>query len=325
MNDGVPPALRAKQSPRTPGESSRPWPASSVALILGVAALSACSADGSRPDPATLPRPVASGPAGRIVAVGDLHGDVDASLSVLRLAGLVDDQGHWAGGTTTLVQTGDTTDRGPSSRGVLELMIRLEQEAPAAGGRVLALLGNHEAMNLTGDWRYVSPQDLADFGGEEARREALSPSADLGRWLRARDTAVQLDDVVFVHGGLRPEWARLGAEGVSRAVRDALLGTGPPTVLGVEGPLWYRGYMMAPEPLACGELSQALTAMGARRMVVGHTTQRSGKIASRCNGQILAIDTGISAHYGGHIAALELADGDARALYPDGPVDLPDP
>lgn len=294
--------------------------------LLAVAALVACGAAETSPVP-VAPAGVASAPLppARLVAVGDLHGDVDAALATLRLAGLVDATGAWVGGGATLVQTGDTTDRGPSSKGVVELLMRLQEQAEAAGGRVVPLLGNHEVMNLVGDWRYVSPEDLADFGGAEARRAALSPQADLGRWLRARDTVARIDGVVFVHGGVRPTWAALGAEGISQAVRDALAGQASPEILGDEGPLWYRGYMQAPEPIACAELSQALTALGARRMVVGHTTQRSGRVTPRCGGQLLAIDTGISAHYGGNLAALELVGGDARALYPAGAEDLPDP
>ncbi|MCK6525166.1 metallophosphatase, partial [Myxococcota bacterium] len=60
-------------------------------------------------------------------------------------------------------------------------------------------------------------------------------------------------------------------------------------------------------------------------MVVGHTTQRSGEVATRCGGALLGIDTGISSHYGGHLAAVELKKGDAWAIYPTGPKDLQDP
>jgi len=259
------------------------------------------------------------------VAVGDLHGDTDATLAVLQLAGVVDAQGHWSGGQATLVQTGDMLDRGLSSKGVVALLQRLQAEAPASGGQVVVLLGNHEAMNLQGDWRYVSPEDLNEFGGEQARREALSAQGALGSWLRQRDAATRIGDTVFVHGGLRPAWAAMGTSAVSAQVRAALDGAGSPMVLGPEGPLWYRGYVQEPEVLACKELGEALTALGARRMVVGHTTQRNGRILSRCGGQLLAIDTGISAHYGRNLAALELRSGDAWGLYPAGPEDLPDP
>jgi len=309
------------QTPRPP-TASHGAGAFIVTLLLALTA-TACSAGTA--NPSVPPRAVGAGPAGRVVAIGDLHADVGAALDTLRLAGLVDAHGDWSGGHATLVQTGDLMDRGPRSLGLVKLMRSLSDQAAAAGGRVICLLGNHEAMNLRGDWRYVSPADVAEFGGVKARQAALLPAGDVGAWLRGRDSAVQIDNVVFVHGGLRPQWAAMGVDAISNGVRSALLRQSSPTILGEEGPLWYRGYLLEPEPLACAELSQALTALGARRMVVGHTTQDSGKIISRCGGQLLGIDTGISTYYGRHIAALDLVDGDARALYPSGPEDLPDP
>ena len=291
-------------------------------------AMSACQpepAEGGAPPPAS--DPPEQPPAKRIVAIGDLHADLDNAHAALKLAGLLDDELRWSGGQTVLVQTGDQTDRGPDSRQVLALLDRLEEEAAAAGGQVIVLLGNHEVMNLTGDWRYVSPGDVATYGGEAARRAAFSAEGEAGRWLHQRDAVAQVDGVVFVHGGVSARYAAAegGAAGLSDWVRRALAGQAPDEVLGPEGPLWYRGYLQAPEPVACAELEVALEALGAERMVMGHTTQRSGKIASRCEGRLLGIDTGISDHYGGHLAALEIIGGDAAALYPDGRVDLPDP
>lgn len=271
------------------------------------------------------PPAVTGAPPRHLVAVGDLHGDIENAIAVLRLAGVTDAQGRWTGGETVLVQTGDIVDRGPDSKAVVELLIALQSEAAAAGGAVYPLLGNHEVMNMTGDWRYVSEEDIGRFGSEAARKEAFSASGALGAWLRQRDAVLRLGGVIFVHGGVSEAFASRGAAGLSAAVRAAIDGQGPPDVLGPEGPLWYRGYALNDEPLACAELGRALPALGATRMVVGHTTQRSGKILSRCDGQLLAIDTGISAHYGAHLAALELRDGDAFALYPTATVDLPDP
>ena len=102
-------------------------------------------------------------PVHRIVAVGDLHGDFSAWRDIAKAAGIVDDGGHWAGGATVLVQTGDIVDRGPDSLKLIDEMMRLQREAPKAGGKVVTLVGNHEAMNLTGDLRYVSPGDFAAF------------------------------------------------------------------------------------------------------------------------------------------------------------------
>lgn len=260
----------------------------------------------------------------RVVAVGDLHGDLGGALRTLHLAGVVNDSGHWSGGQDTLVQTGDTTDRGPDSRAVMDLLRRLQQEATAQGGRVVCLLGNHEVMNLQGDWRYVDPGDIRAFGSEEARREAFSPGGAHGDWLRSLDVATRVGDTVFVHGGLAPTWARLGLDELNRTAREALHSR-EATILGPTGPVWFRGYVQEPEAKACPALQASLDALGARRMVVGHTTQRSGEILTRCHGRLHAIDTGIAAHYGSRLSAWEEVDGDARALYPSGPTDLEDP
>ncbi|MGH9556368.1 MAG: metallophosphoesterase [Terriglobales bacterium] len=108
----------------------------------------------------------------RIVAVGDVHGDFDALLGILRTAGVVDENLQWTGGKTVLVQTGDILDRGPRSRSVMDLLMMLEKQATKGGGRVLVLLGNHEVMNMMGDLRYVSPQEYAAFADvkSEGRR-----------------------------------------------------------------------------------------------------------------------------------------------------------
>jgi hypothetical protein len=259
------------------------------------------------------------------VAIGDLHGDLDASLKVLQMTGLVDEDGRWSGGRTILVQTGDTTDRGPDSKQVIELLIRLSDEAETSGGDVVALLGNHEVMNMTGDLRYVHPGDVAAFGSPEARRAAFAPTGSPGTWLRARDVAAKVGDTVFVHGGVSPSWALKGLDVINRTARSAIDADPRAAILGAEGPLWLRDYLQAPESIACPMLADALEDLGAVRMVVGHTTQRTGRVAVRCDGALLGIDTGISAHYGGNLAAVQIDGGNAMALYPSGPVDLPDP
>ncbi|MBX2803085.1 MAG: metallophosphoesterase [Myxococcales bacterium] len=261
----------------------------------------------------------------RVVAVGDLHGDHDNALAVLRLAGVVDEAGRWSGGDTVLVQTGDVTDRGPDSRRVMALLRGLQGQAIEAGGRVEVLLGNHEAMNLQGDWRYVHPDDVADYGGVPQRRAALAATGPDGTWLRGLDAVTRVQGVAFAHGGITEEAAAVGVEGLNRLVRAALAEPQPVGVLGPEGPLWYRGYVQEPETVACPRLRRALEQLDSQRMVVGHTTRRDGRIQTRCDGALTVIDIGIAEHYGGNLGAWELRGGDARALYPSGPVDLADP
>lgn len=270
------------------------------------------------PVPEALPQPA------RVVAVGDLHGDLDNALAVLKLAGITDDEGHWVGGQTVFVQTGDVTDRGPDSGALIDLLTRLVGEAEAAGGSVVPLLGNHEVMNLVGDWRYVDPGDVAAYGGIEQRKDAYSPGGTHGRWLRERDVVGRVGDAVFVHGGVTPAFAALGIDRINDQARSAIA-AGSGAVLESDGPLWFRDYVNAPESAACPPLEQAVRSLGATRMVVGHTTRRDGKVEARCGGRLLVIDIGIADHYGANLGAIEIVDGDARALYPSGPVDLPDP
>lgn len=106
----------------------------------------------------------------RVVAIGDVHGDYEHFVEMLRSAGLVDAGNNWAGGKAHLVQLGDLLDRGPDSRRLMDLLMELENQAEKAGGRVHALIGNHEAMNLLGDLRYVAPGDYEAFRGSGSER-----------------------------------------------------------------------------------------------------------------------------------------------------------
>lgn len=111
---------------------------------------------------------------GRVVAIGDVHGDYDAFVAILRQAGLLDARLRWSGGNATLVQTGDFLDRGPKPREVMDLLISLEKQAAKKGGRLVVLLGNHEMMNLIGDLRYLTPENYAAF----ADKNSLKRQAD---------------------------------------------------------------------------------------------------------------------------------------------------
>src|SRR5580658_1823284 len=92
----------------------------------------------------------------RLVAIGDLHGDLDHTRRALRLTGAIDAKDQWAGGSLVVVQTGDEIDRGDDDREILDSVERWEAQAKATGGEFIALLGNHELMNAALDFRYVT-------------------------------------------------------------------------------------------------------------------------------------------------------------------------
>lgn len=143
---------------------------------------------------ATIAAPARAQASPRIVAVGDLHGDYEAYRAILGAADLIDARGRWTGGDAVFVQTGDIVDRGPDSLKVIRDLGRLKRQARRAGGRVVTLVGNHEAMNITGDLRYVHPGEYAAFADEssERRRERLYQAnrAAIEASYRARDPAM---------------------------------------------------------------------------------------------------------------------------------------
>ncbi|MBT8132628.1 MAG: metallophosphoesterase, partial [Gammaproteobacteria bacterium] len=115
----------------------------------------------------------------------------------LRQVQIIDSELNWIARDTHLVSVGDLLDRGPDSRKVMDLLIRLQQEAPVDGGYVHVLMGNHELMNLSGDLRYVSQAEFVAFANEEPpgeREEALNKftaenyPTDSGEAIPAKDT-----------------------------------------------------------------------------------------------------------------------------------------
>ena len=175
----------------------------------------------------------------RVVAFGDVHGAYTDWTAMLGELGVVDADLNWSGGTTHLVSLGDLIDRGPGSRKVVELLMKLDAQAEQSGGAVHMVLGNHEVMVMTGDLRYVSPAEFAAFSGDEtqadrdalyaqyrafnpggeeavvrqtfdeqfpagfvALRKAFSQDGALGSWLVKQPFVVRVNDKVYMHGGI---------------------------------------------------------------------------------------------------------------------------
>jgi hypothetical protein len=153
---------------------------------LVVAALVAASPSFASAPPSQQPQ--------RIVAVGDLHGDFSVWRDIAGAAGIEGPDGHWAGGRTILVQVGDVVDREPDSLKIIHDLMRLQKEAPKQGGKVITLVGNHEAMNVIGDLRYTVPADFAAYAtpGSAALRERLyqARKTEVEARYRAKDPAM---------------------------------------------------------------------------------------------------------------------------------------
>ncbi len=111
----------------------------------------------------------------RLVAVGDIHGAFNGVREILRKVELIDQKDRWVGGDAILVQTGDFLDRGPGVAKVARLLMDLQQQAPADGGKVIVLLGNHEILNVLGELRDVTKYILRNFvDGHSEKRLTVS-------------------------------------------------------------------------------------------------------------------------------------------------------
>ncbi len=126
----------------------------------------------------------------RIVALGDIHGYAPGLEEILRKTGVIDTENHWAGGDTVLVQVGDLLDRGPEVRRVLDLMMRLQHEAPLAGGKVVVLLGNHEIVNLIGERKYIITDTYTEFIDDRSEKRRKQGWKDFKRHVRRRSAAL---------------------------------------------------------------------------------------------------------------------------------------
>jgi hypothetical protein len=287
---------------------------------------------------------------GRIVAIGDLHGNHAGFKRILREAGILDAGGHWCALDTHLVQLGDILGRGGEPGKIFKLLKRLEEEAPAFGSRVHVLLGNHEAMSMSGlilyntieEFRDLTEQDLLGLGaqcvqdgklakrldilGAKEFRAALSPRGKLGSWLLGHDSAVSINGQLFVHGGLNRAHGFMPLEELNDRVRTELSDDGAPragedVMLRRDGPHWNRDYTLRASDDRGAELREVLDYHGCERMVVGHTPtsvidrSQPGCILPLYGERLYCIDTGIGKTYGEKLSALNLERGTASALY----------
>jgi hypothetical protein len=269
----------------------------------------------------------------RLVAIGDLHGDLEAARRALRLAGAMDEGDRWIGGNLFVVQLGDILDRGDDAMEILELLDDLGEQARASGGEVHLLNGNHELMNVKLDMRYVSVGGFTDFLPGEKRDPAAATAQDVVDGIGDRILAIRpggstalrfaernvitiVGDTVFAHGGVLPHIVDYGVERLNQETRRWIRGDDPcppEPLFGGDGPIWSRHYSEEPDDEDCRLLEATLEGLGAQRMVVGHTVQDEG-ISPACGGRVWRVDVGMAEHYGGQAAVFELWNNETRII-----------
>ncbi len=241
---------------------------------------------------------------------GDLHADHYTFRNMLIDLRIIDRNGRMVAKDIYIVQIGDVLDgkaRGYhehaiGEEAILDLLDSLAEQAPALGSRVFCLIGNHEFMNFTGDFRYVSPGDMTKSGGEEARLEKYSPGGVLARRMACSRIAIlNIDGLLFVHGGINKNIAgelkdnpRM-VDSINRKLKDFLeknVSQGDPDIkrffIDKDSLLWDR--TLGSDSIEC----EKILSLG--HIIVGHTVQP--KINSKCDRKIWRVDTGISQAFG---------------------------
>lgn len=281
----------------------------------------------------------------RLVAVGDLHGDLNQTLSILRLTKLIDVHKHWIGGDTILVQVGDVLDVGPQDIDIVRLFMKLSKQAEAAGGSVVQLLGNHEIRNLRGDFSAVNEDVLASQGGSEGRMKLLSMSNPVGQYLRTRNAIFHHGHFLFMHGGFSTDTVSLitsldKVPVFNNALRAALTTGNVTTEMAREGLNLNEGEDVAVKNpilvrsilhVKCAELRKVLAKhfSSIHTVVVGHVPHDADDFDHwyLCDGALVDIDFGMSTWKKGQkgaVAALQIfEENNTMTLVHDDSVILP--
>lgn len=245
----------------------------------------------------------------KLAALSDPHGQYDLLVQLLQAHRIIDAESNWAYGSGHLVVTGDVFDRGHRVSEIFWLLYTLEQQARSAGGRLHFLLGNHEFMVLRGDLRYLHdkyPRAARLLGSDYTA--LYDEHSVIGRWLRSKRTLLRIDDTLFVHGGIAPDFGTTGIDLTELNARYrasiGIQGSRLHTELALAdlhdeaSPIWYRGYFDDPA-LRPAHIDAIAQRFGVKQIVVGHTSLPA--VASWHDGRVISIDSSIKQGQSGEL------------------------
>lgn len=268
-------------------------------------------------------------PTPRVVVIGDVHGDLGRLIQCLYSTKVLNENGEWIAepANTIVVQLGDQVDgrsRGPGVNDwdrvpdteVMMYMDKLDRTARLRGGRVISLIGNHEIMNVFGDFTYVSEKYITPL-----REKQFRPGGRFAQLLSKRCVVVKIGSLLFAHGGILPHHL-VATNGdihmynvlIRKFLRNESMTveerhTLHDNVIGDSGLLWTRTYMdLMSKPESMHEvLSYVLSNTNTKVMCIGHNTVSS--ITGIAGGRLWFVDAGLSRSYGGDIfQVLEILD-----------------
>jgi hypothetical protein len=248
-----------------------------------------------------------------IIAIGDVHGDYEATVESLRITNVINHKLDWTGKNNILIQMGDILDRGgrnnsygdeDSELKIIYLFQRLKKQAQKEGGDVVCLIGNHELMNLQGICDYCSKLGIKRFGNVKNRVKFYKPGNKMAISMTKLFKAIyKIGPWLFVHGGIRSLLSKkYTVDYINNLMNRYLLGDikledskeFQELFLDDNSIFWYRGF--SDTAVNCKQLNKSLSNLDAKYMVVGHTPQDC--INTKCHNRIWRIDTAMSEAFG---------------------------
>ncbi|ANQ10073.1 Calcineurin-like phosphoesterase [Plasmodium coatneyi] len=244
---------------------------------------------------------------GKIIAIGDIHGDIESLKLILRHANLINENDEWVAENVLLVQVGDVLDRGIYGPLIYDFLFKLQKEAPLKNSKVLLIMGNHEQLNLCGYFNYVNEKEVEIFFKNNFNNRLyhfVSITGEYFKKLIRLPVIAKVNDILFVHAGISKKISSLSLHTIRLKTRlqienmcQILSYDKSMNYVNREGVLWYDHISRtAPydENEACSILSHVFNNYKAKHLVVGHTKQLTHEISSYCNGGLFLIDTGMS-------------------------------
>ena len=122
-----------------------------------------------------------------------------------------------------------------------------------------------------------------------------STEGDYGKWVLTHSAIIRIDDTLYLHGGIGPQFAGYDYDVMNKAVIAALKHEptkpdDPPNILWNEqGPLWYRGLAQHDEATEAPNVAALLAKYHVSHIVIGHTKQYT-MVNARFDGAVILTD-----------------------------------
>lgn len=269
----------------------------------------------------------------RIIVIGDLHGDTASLCTCLYMTNIINKNMEWVAqpSNTIVIQIGDQLDSLTRSEEagdweklddtiLMRFTEKLDRVAKAKGGRFISMVGNHEIMNILGDYTYVSGTSMEKSGGFAGRHEKFKPEGVYARILANRPCVLKVGKLLFCHAGLLPYHLDLVNNNLNlinelhqifclhKPMTDHMISLHKDLFVEQTSLLWNRLYLQADTAIMAKQLDNVLSRTDCIAMIIGHNT--IANITNVYDRKLWLTDVGLSrAFSNSNVEVLEILNG----------------